>query len=367
MHILPTGDRWKPLVDRIDRHLENFLPRILEDTDLNRYAGPPRWTHDPVVHTEMLSTPTWDLISRGGKRWRPLFGILLLESLGNSADPYEEMVVATAELCHTGALIIDDIEDGSVIRRGEQAIHLRYGTDVAINAANTLYFLPHLLYSDHPDLSDSQRLETYRSMVQQLVKAHLGQAMDIYWSRNLTAENFERWLADGLPEKILQMYAYKTGSALEGLAELACTVGSTDERLRQACVGLGRDLGVAFQIADDVLDFQGSPSWRKKVGQDVATGKLTYAVVRALDRLGSVPRRHLLDLLCRRSSDQDTVSEAISLVHETGALEECRGQARRIFEKAWSSFTGLVPESGKKAMLRELCDALIGAWMPSEG
>ena len=361
MLILPIGDRWKPLVDRIDRHLENFLPKTLEDADLVRFAGPPRWAHDPPVHTEMLSAPAWDLISRGGKRWRPMFGLLLLESLGNSSEPYEEMVVATAELCHTGALIIDDIEDGSVIRRGEQAIHLRYGTDVAINAANTLYFLPHLLYSDHPALSDSQRLETYRSMVQQLVKAHLGQAMDIYWSRNLTAENFELWLAEGLPEKILQMYAYKTGSALEGLAELACTVGSTDERLRQACVGLGRDLGVAFQIADDVLDFEGSPSWRKKIGHDVATGKLTYAVARALDRLGPGPRRRLLDLLCRRSSDHDTVSEAISLVRESGALEESRGHARRIFEEAWSSYSELVPESGEKAMLRELCDALIGS------
>ena len=359
MLILPIGDRWKPLVDRIDRHLENFLPKTLEDADLVRFAGPPRWAHDPTVHTEMLSTPAWDLISRGGKRWRPLFGILLVESLGNSADPYEEMVVATAELCHTGALIIDDIEDGSLIRRGEEASHLRYGTDVAINAANTLYFLPHLLYSDHPDLSDSQRLATYRSMVQQLVKAHLGQAMDIYWSRNLTAENFERWLADGLPEKILQMYAFKTGSALEGLAELACTVGSSSEQLRQACVGLARDLGVSFQIVDDVLDFEGSPSWKKTVGQDVATGKLTYAVVRALNRLGPAPRRRLLDLLCGRGSEQDTVSEAISLVRESGALDESRGHAWQIFEKAWSRFAGLVPDSGKKAMLRELCDMLI--------
>ena len=308
----------------------------------------------------MLSTPTWDLISRGGKRWRPMFGILLVESLGQSADPYEEMIVVTAELCHTGALIIDDIEDGSVIRRGEEAIHLRYGTDVAINAANTLYFLPHLLYWDHPDLNDSQRLETYRSMVQQMAKAHLGQAMDIYWSRNLTAENFERWLADGLSEKILQMYAFKTGSALEGLAELACTVGSSSEGLRQACVGLARDLGVSFQIADDLLDFEGSPSWRKTVGHDVATGKLTFAVVRALDRLGPVPRRRLLALLCRRSSDQDAVSEAISLVRESGAIEECRGHAWQIFELAWSAYTGLIPKSGNQAMLRELCDVLIG-------
>jgi geranylgeranyl pyrophosphate synthase len=69
----------------------------------------------------------------------------------------------------------------------------------------------------------------------------------------------------------------------------------------------------------------------------------------------------LLDLLCRRSSDHDTVSEAISLVRESGALEESRGHARRIFEEGWSSYSELVPESGKKAMLRELCDALIGS------
>ncbi len=357
---LALSERWRSLGDRIERHLEAFLPKTLDIAAVERFVGPPRWTHDAAVHSEMLSVPVWDLIGRGGKRWRPAFGILLLESLGCTAEPYEAMIVTTAELCHTGALIIDDIEDGSAIRRGQEAIHLRYGTDVAISAANTLYFLPHLQYRDHPALDGHQRLEAYRIMVEQTIKAHFGQAMDIHWSRGLTAESFERWRADGLPEKILQMYAFKTGSGLEGLAELVCTVAEVDGDLRQACRGLGRDLGVAFQIVDDVLDLEGAPGWRKSLGHDVRAGKLTYAVVKALDRLPAGSRQRLLELLCRRSSDQDEVDEALSLVRESGALERCRSEAARLLEEAWAPYSQRVPASSSKTMLDDLSRLLVG-------
>jgi len=334
---------------------------MLEIEDLDRLAGHPRWRYDTTACNEVLALPVWDLISRGGKRWRPLFGILLLESLGQSARPYEEIVAVTAELCHTGALIVDDIEDGSLTRRGDDAIHVRYGTEVAINAANTLYFLPHLLYADHPHLDDRQRLRAHQSMIQQMVKAHLGQGMDIYWSRNLSEENFGRWSADGLADKILQMYAFKTGAALEGLADLACTITSSSDELQLACMELARILGVSFQIIDDVLDFEAPPASAKPVGRDLAAGKLTFALVRALDRLPAAERRHLLKTLCRPGPNRSTLGEAINLVRESGALEECRRYASRIFEEAWSDYSNLVPESNEKAELGELCRFLVGA------
>jgi geranylgeranyl pyrophosphate synthase len=271
------------------------------------------------------------------------------------------MVAVTAELCHTGALIVDDIEDGSATRRGDEAIHLRYGTEIAINAANTLYFLPHLLYADHPHLSSSQRLKAHQSMVQQMVKAHLGQGMDIFWSRNLSEESFEQWAADGLADKVLQMYAFKTGAALEGLADLACTITSSRNETRLACVELARTFGVSFQIIDDVLDFDGSPSSAKPVGRDLAAGKLTFVLVRALDMLWASQRRRLLRILCRRDVHPIAVAEAIGLVRVSGALEECRRTASKCFEEAWSEYSRLVPDSDAKAALGRLCRHLVEA------
>jgi geranylgeranyl diphosphate synthase type I len=354
----PAGDRWHTIVDRIDRHLEDFLPRAMNDEALEGFVGPPDWQHDAAVHSAMLSIPVWDLINRGGKRWRPIFGLLLLESLGRSSEPYEGMLVATAELCHTGALIIDDIEDEAKFRRGGESIHLKYGTDVAISAANTLYFLPHLQYADHPQLDDHQRLEIYRSMVRQLVRAHFGQAMDIFWSRNLTADTLEKWLGDGLAQKILQMYAYKTGSGLEGIAEMACTIASAGPQTLSASVALARNMGVAFQIVDDVLDFEGCTSWSKAVGHDLAVGQPTYVIVRAIERSSDPARRRLIDLLTGTPHDGN-LGAAISLVMESGALDECRSEAAELFERGWSEFSHVVPDSPSRSMLYELCDRLI--------
>ncbi|HSM19644.1 MAG TPA: polyprenyl synthetase family protein, partial [Hyphomicrobiales bacterium] len=131
----------------------------------------------------MLARPIWDLLSRGGKHWRPIFGILLLQALGVEPAPYETMLAVIPELGHNAAVVIDDIEDASQTRRGEETIHLRYGLPTAINAANTLYFLPLLSISDHPHLTAGQRDAIYRLIIEMFVQAHFGQAQDLYWSK----------------------------------------------------------------------------------------------------------------------------------------------------------------------------------------
>ncbi len=78
------------------------------------------------------------------------------ENAGDRLSPYEQLLCVLTECIHNGALIIDDIEDDSLLRRGDTTIHLRYGVDVAINAGNTLYFLPPALVQEHPQLTDEQ-------------------------------------------------------------------------------------------------------------------------------------------------------------------------------------------------------------------
>ena len=138
------------------------------------------------------------------KYWRPVFSTLLLEALGVRSEKYRMLLSVVPELTHTGTLIIDDIEDNATIRRGDACIHQRYGLDVAINAANTLYFLPSTLYSHHPDLTEQQRLELYKITLDTFIKGHFGQAQDIYWTKNLSEEKFAAWSSDHLPKKFFR-------------------------------------------------------------------------------------------------------------------------------------------------------------------
>lgn len=346
---------------RIDKRIEEFLPRQLRPSDLDRYLGPTIWSRDEASHTKTLSRPVWDLMARKGKHWRPILAVLLLEALGVNSAPYESLAFTILELSHTGALIIDDIEDDSLIRRGETCIHRRYGLGVAINAANTLYFLPYLLLSNHAHLDDDQRLQLYRIMIRSMVRSHFGQAQDIYWSSHMNVHNFARWMREGLSSKILEMYAYKTAASVEAAAEMAGVIAGTDRSTHDALVRFARAFGVAFQVQDDVHDFSNSSRWKKTHGEDLALGKPTYVVVRALERLEGRERVRLRQILCSKASrnQPSVLAEGVKLVRKSGALQACGAEASSMLAREWERLSEVLAPSEAKTTLRMLCTGLL--------
>lgn len=349
------------LIDHIDKHIEDYLPRTISEAQLQRYLGEPSWKHEPSAYTEMITRPIWDMLSRGGKHWRPLFGMFMLGSLGVTSGLFDRLICVISELPHVGTLIVDDIEDKSQVRRGQECVHLRYGDDLAINAGNTLYFVPYLILENHPHLTDAQRLRMYEIMVKRLSQAHFGQALDLYWSRNMTPSNLQHWMNDSIGPKILQMYAYKTAAVVEGLAELACVIAQAGGCVRETCVTFGRAFGVAFQIVDDVNDFSESHPGTKVRGEDISSAKLTYVVWRALEQLSEAKRSRLKDILGSEQLRQgeESLEEAIDLVHRSGAIESCRNLARTTLHREWERLSEKLPSSEPKIMLRTLCESLL--------
>ncbi len=356
---------FQPYLDRfaarVQKRIAGFMPKKADARWLDHTIGPPAWQNEPAAYNETIARPAWDLIGRKGKCWRPAFALLMLETLGKGSEPYEELICACGELPHTGALMIDDIEDDSPIRRGEESIHVRYGMDITINAANTLYFLPLPLIGAHPLLSAGQKLELYDLTMHYYTCAHMGQALDIYWSRNMTRDTLEQWIGDSLGEKILQMYVLKTGTAVMAGAEEAAIIAGVDRKLREAALTFATAFGVAFQITDDVLDFSGAPQWRKDPGSDLAAGKLTYVIYRALETLQGDRRKRLCQILCTRElrGDPRVLQEGIGLIRETDVLERCREEARTMFKAAWERFADNVPLTEPKMLLYKLCSNLV--------
>ena len=346
---------------RIDRRLEEFLPRSPTEADLIRFAGPPRWRYELAAFRECISRPVWDLIDRSGKRWRPIFGWLLLESFQITAEPYEAMLCAISELIHAGALIIDDIEDDSRLRRGDTCLHLRYGLDVALNAGNTLYALPGLAVIDHPLLADDQRRRISEIKERAFVAAHLGQATDIYWSRHLFSGQLRSWLADQPEEKILQMYAFKTGAALKAIAGIVAVIADLSDAAATAGGDFAEGLGVAYQIIDDVHNFSRDPEWTKVTGEDLANGKPTYVIVKALQRLEQAQSRRLEEILTNPElrSQSLALEEGIDLVIASGALEESRQVAQTMIRQAWQAFSPHLPSCDAKLMLHAMSMKLV--------
>jgi geranylgeranyl pyrophosphate synthase len=360
-YVFDVEERVGKLTRRVDQRMLEYFPKTLDESHLRRYVGIPNWKHEAGAYSAVLSRPVWDLMERRGKHWRPIFGLLMLEAFGIPSRPFETLISVVAELSHTGSLIIDDIEDDSHLRRGGKCIHLRYGLDIAINAANTAYFLPYLLLREHPLLSGRQRLALYRILSEQSVRSHFGQGVDIFWSRKLTERRLRRWMSDSLSPKILQTYAYKTGALLEGLAEIAAVIARADAATRQACSSFAATFGVAFQIVDDVLGLTEPGKLRKNSGEDIARGKITYAMLRTFERLPPPERRRLQAIFCSRElrSDPATREEALALVRRSGALEACRQEALAMVDQAWARLARKLAPSEPRTMLRVLCTHLL--------
>ncbi|MBI3123618.1 MAG: polyprenyl synthetase family protein [Ignavibacteriales bacterium] len=344
------------LADRVDKRIEEFFPKKFENADIEKFVGKPFWQHEPEAYSKLLATPVWDLISRRGKRWRPIFGILMVEALGVASLNYEASA-CLAELVHSGALIIDDIEDNSLLRRGEQCLHLKYGLDVAINAGNTLYFLPSVELFNHRYLSDLKKLRIHEIMMKTYLQAHFGQTVDIYWSKYLSEENLKLWMNDSLEEKILQLYDYKTAAGAKGLAEVAAVIAEVDDKMKQICIDYARAFAVAFQIVDDIHNFSDSPRWTKVCGEDISCGKLTYVIVRAIKNLESKKSSRLINILCspEQRKNADALQEGIELVKNSGAIEECKEKAKKMSLDENNRFGENIPSCEPKIMLSMLC------------
>ncbi len=348
-------------INRIQTSIESFFPGTLQDTDYRRLTGSAPGFHDLAACNQTIALPVRDLLSRERKYWRPVFSLLMLETLGVRSGKYQMLLAVGPELTHTGTLIIDDIEDDASVRRGDTCIHRRYGTDIAINAANTLYFLPLLLYSEHPDLTDCQRLGFYRIYTDSFVRGHFGQGLDIWWTKNLTEENITEWSRDNLREEILRMYEFKTGSAAVAIAKAAGILAHVGPEVLDACVSFARVLGIAFQITDDIQSFTPDPGAGCMQGEDLHAGKLTYILVRALELLDTAEQNRLKKILSSRALRQDPVvlREGIGLVQKSGALRICHDEARSMLETEWEHFSEIIPPSEPKTMLRLFCRNLI--------
>lgn len=336
----------------MERRLRNFIPSSLP-------AGKPAspglagWRYPRLHYQRVLGEPTWDLLVRGGKRWRPLFGMMLLEAMGRSARPYEDLVAVLGELPHSGALIIDDIQDNSLLRRGQPSLHLKYGTATAINVANALYFLPFNLLAEHLSLSPGQRQAIFGIITRRFVEAHFGQGMDILLGEQLRGGELPPRAARTALGQVLRVYAQKTGALPAGMAEVAGVIAEAPSHLVAAATNFAGSLGVAFQIMDDVLNFCPQGEWTKTCGEDISEGKASYVMLHALANLPARPAKRLYQVLRDPAlrADPEAVGDAMELVRASGVLVGCQKKAWRLFRGSWAPMAKLLPPSEAKLLL----------------
>jgi geranylgeranyl pyrophosphate synthase len=247
-----------PVLELLERHFgQPSLQRLMPAAA----AAVPRGLWE-----RSLAAPLRDFLSRPGKEIRARLVELGYEVAGGTAPP-PAALPAIVELLHAGSLIVDDIQDGSAVRRGGPALHHRHGLPVALNAGNYLYFWPLLLLDEVP-LPDADKLAAHRRISETLVRCHHGQALDV----SLRVAELAR---RDVPSVVEGAARLKTGSLTALCLWLGARAGGALPDEEEALDAFGEEFGLCLQMLDDLSGLL-SPRRRDKGHEDLAAGRLTW-------------------------------------------------------------------------------------------
>jgi len=281
------------------------------------------------------------IISAGGKRLRPALLLLVSGALGHD-HANRHTLAAVVEFIHTATLLHDDVVDESTLRRGRDTANERFG-----NAASVL--VGDFLYS---------------RAFQMMVEVGNMRVMEVLAeATNVIAEGEVQQLVNmrdaGLSEAdYLHVIRSKTAKLFEASARLAAIVSGQPAEIETACATYGQALGTAFQVIDDVLDYEGSAgSLGKNLGDDLREGKVTLPMIHALRKTSGAERTLLVNAI--ENASEAHLGEVLELIRQTGAIDASRAAAWQEAQRAIDALA-LLPDTPHKQALTELAASLQG-------
>jgi len=268
------------------------------------------------------------LLQMRGKLFRPTL-LLLASRVGDRQHEDAVPLAAVVELVHLATLVHDDAVDHSILRRGLPTVNHLWSHQVAVITGDFLYSRSVI------ELSRVGRLEAIRALARASNEMSVGELRQLvaFDALDFTEEDYHR------------LIECKTASLMSAACDIGGLVGV--EAYRPIFRRFGNALGMAFQIADDLLDYEGSEEVTgKPVGHDLRERKVTLPLVEAMRRIGPAERARVRDFFTRVDPSDEEIESIVALVREAGGLEYARAQARRFADEAEAALDQ-VPEEGE--------------------
>ncbi len=280
------------------------------------------------------------LLFSGGKRIRPAFVFYSGQAFGGQTDTLLQMASAV-ELVHMSTLIHDDIIDHATKRRGEETLNAKHGDPWALYAGN-------YLFAEALEMIDSRKNpEIAGVMAEAAVKIVEGELL--------------QQLALFDTSQTVRSYLKRIKGKTALLLALSCQIGALATTQNRDNIRLmyqyGYNLGMAFQIIDDILDMEDGLDLNKTKGQDLLYGHINLPAIFALQKESS-EQRQLQAIIDRRFENENDLQEAVSIIKESGAVAKAKQVASSYSEKAKLSLEKLNNQSIKKELLK-VSDSLI--------
>lgn len=309
---------------------ENYLAQL-------QLPEEPQQLYSPIIYS----------MSGGGKRIRPVLLLLCCEAFGG--DVQSALSVASAvEMFHNFTLLHDDIMDNADVRRGKPSVKAQWGDNVAILSGDTMLIYAYRLLSQAPEAKLPRIMEIFTSMALQVCE---GQQYDM---------DFEQREKVSVVE-YMQMIELKTSALLAGAAMIGAVMGDASEEDCRKVYRYALELGLAFQLQDDLLDSYGDERLGKKIGGDILEGKKTCLMLNAMSRATEQDRELLRTThLEPNLSNEEKIARVKAIYDKYGVPHLIEQQISIRFDRALAILDSLEIAPERTEHLRSFARNLMG-------
>lgn len=288
----------------------------------------------------ILGAAAEHLFSAGGKRIRPAIVLLLSRATMKGLDitPRHRRLAEITEMIHTASLVHDDVVDDAELRRQVPTVNTLFGNRIAVLAGDFLFAQSSWYLAN---LDNLQVVKLLSEVIRDFAEGEIQQGLSCFDT-------------DVTLEKYLQKSYFKTASLIANSGKAAVILSDAEEEIANKIYSYGRNLGLAFQIVDDILDFTTTTEiLGKPAGSDLACGNLTAPVLFAMEEKPS-----LKILIEREFSEEGDLLQALDLVNNSDGIEKSRGLAYQHSQLALEDLQCL-PNSPAKESLMDLTDYVL--------
>jgi octaprenyl-diphosphate synthase len=281
------------------------------------------------------------IVSAGGKRIRPRLVLLFANALGYQGT-HHHTLAATVEFIHTATLLHDDVVDESDLRRGRQTANAVFG-----NAASVLVgdFLYSRAFQMMVSVGNMRVLDVLAEATNVIAEGEVLQLMNMHD-------------ADLAVDQYLRVIRYKTAKLFEASARLGAVLAGATPEVEDACASYGRSLGTAFQLVDDLLDYDGNTQdLGKNVGDDLREGKPTLPLLLAMARSAGAERQLIRDAITHGQTAQ--LEQIVAIARSCGAIQSARELASQEAHAAAAQLKHW-PQTVYREALLDFCARSVG-------
>jgi octaprenyl-diphosphate synthase len=288
----------------------------------------------------LVSQVSHYIVAAGGKRLRPALLLLMCGALGYRGEQRHNLA-AVVEFIHTATLLHDDVVDDSTLRRGRATANEAFGNPASVLVGDFLYSRAFQMMVDAGDIRIMQTLAEATNVI---AEGEVLQLMNMH-DATLSEDDY------------LRVIRSKTAKLFEASARLAALLAQSSAALEQSCADYGQALGTAFQVIDDVLDYDGDASeMGKNLGDDLREGKATLPLIIAMQRGTEAERATIREAIETGATEQ--MAKIVAIVQRSGALQATRAAAAAEAQRALNALQTL-PQNPYSEALRQLASQLL--------